>query len=133
MFHCFYVYVTLYSLFFLLLILFILTTEMSNALISPAEIQMKLKKEIMLVNLNMYMSWKYYKTQWKIKKSTKRPPKSNKKALLKIQKLQLNALKDGKKWQHDTLEKYVIEEQRKENAKEKERSWIFFERSKTIF
>lgn len=133
MFHCFYVYVTLYSLFFLLLILFILTTEMSNALISPTEIQMKLKKEIMLVNLNMYMSWKYYKTQWKIKKSTKRPPKSNKKALLKIQKLQLNALKDGKKWQHDTLEKYVIEEQRKENAKEKERSWIFFECSKTIF
>ena len=63
MFHCFYVYVTLYSLFFLLLILFILTTEMSNALISPTEIQMKLKKEIMLVNLNMYMSWKYYKTQ----------------------------------------------------------------------
>lgn len=81
----------------------------------------------------MYMSWKYYKTQWKIKKSTKRPPKSNKKALLKIQKLQLNALKDGKKWQHDTLEKYVIEEQRKENAKEKERSWIFFECSKTVF
>ena len=46
MFSCFYVYVTLSSLFFLFLILFILTTEMSNVLISPPEIQWKLKKEI---------------------------------------------------------------------------------------
>ena len=46
MFSCFYVYVTLSSLFFLFLILFILTTEISNVLISPPEIQWKLKKEI---------------------------------------------------------------------------------------
>ena len=39
---------------------------------------------------------------------------------------------DSGKWQQDVLKK-VIEEQRTEDAKKEERSWIFYEYWKTVF
>ena len=62
----------------------------------------------------------------KKKKNSKRPPrKSIQGEVLEIQKAQLKLLEDSEKRQQDFLEK-IIEEQRKEDAKEKEKDREFF-------
>ena len=62
----------------------------------------------------------------KKKKNSKRPTrKSIQGEVLEIQKAQLKLLEDSEKRQQDFLEK-IIEEQRKEDAKEKEKDREFF-------
>ena len=86
MFYCFYVYDTLSSLFFLLLILSILIVKMSNALISPTEMQLKLKKEIAEntdeLQYEGYM--KVLQNSVRRKKLQKYHQKSNQERLLKM-------------------------------------------------